>query len=289
VHFQDNVDLSAVSKILGFFTCHGIASEQMLVGYVTRASPIPLISFPSVIVLKFCKNGPIFPSMCSMEWSLGSENPKKIPEQSVGAGRFCASAPVSGKDLIAYKNEVLRKYDRQTMRVTSGLLICTILAAVVVALQVPGKNAADHAIKENLVSDDAAVNSSPTTLSGVRTGNTESTNSEITSGQTISIDRTDTLISRGQNSSPLTVSPESSQTPVSALTSETYQPETQASASPMQRQDIVRVIRQNIRNLRHRLHGRVKLDVKSRLIALWHESLRRSQHPRVWVAPWYLK
>jgi hypothetical protein len=227
----------------------------------------------------------------TMESNLGRENPKKIPEHSVGVGRFCAFPPVSGKDLIAYRNDVLRRYDRQTMWVASGLLICMILGAVVVAVQEPEKNAADHAMEENLISDDAVVNSNPTALSDVRTVNAESTSSAMNSGQR-SIDRTDTVISPGQNSSPLTESQESSQTPVSALTSETYQSETQADTSPMspvQRQDTARVIRPSIRNLRHRLHGRLRLDVKSRLIALWHESLARSQQPRSWAAPWYLK
>jgi hypothetical protein len=227
-----------------------------------------------------------------MERNLKSENPKKISEISVGVGRFCASPPVSGKDLIAYRNDVLRRYDRQTMWVASGLLICTILAAVVVAVQAPEKNAANRAMEENLISDDAVVTSNPTTLSDVRTVNAESTSSEMSSGQTISVERADIVISPGQSASPLTESPESSQTLVSAPTSETYQPETQADTSPMppvQREDIARVIRPGIRNLRHMQHGRLRLNVKSRLIVLWHESLARSQHPRGWVAPWFLK
>jgi hypothetical protein len=198
---------------------------------------------------------------------------------------------VSGKDLIAYRNGVLRKYDRQTMWVASGLLICTILAAVVLVIQEAKKNAADYATAEDLISDDAAVNSNPTTLSDVRSVNAESTSTKTTSGQTISIDRTDTVISPGQNSSPLTQSPVPDQTPVSAPTSETYQPETQADASlmfPVQRKDTAQVIHPSIRNLRHRQHGRL-VDVKTRLIALWHESLARRQQPRGWVAPWYLK
>jgi hypothetical protein len=176
--------------------------------------------------------------------NLGSENPRKIPEHSVGVGPFCASPPASGKGLIGYRNDVLRKYDRQTMWVALGLLICTILVAVVVAVQERGENAADHAMEENSINDDAAVNSNPTTLSGVRTVNEESASSEMSSGQTISIDRTDTVISLGQNSSPLKQSPAPSQTAVCARTFETYQPETQADASLMfsvQRQDTARV------------------------------------------------
>jgi len=228
-----------------------------------------------------------------MEWNLESENPRKIPETSVGVGQFCASPSVSGKDLNAYRNDVLRRYDRQTMWVASGLLICTILAAVVVAVQEQEKNAADHATAENLISDAAAVNANPTALPDVRSVNAVSANNEMSLGQTISVKRTDIVISPGKSSSPLTESPESSLIPVSALTSETYQPETQADTSPMspvQPKDTARVIRPSIRNLRHRQHGRLRLvDVKTRLIALWHESLRRSQQPRSWVAPWYLK
>ena len=94
-----------------------------------------------------------------------------------------------------------------------------------------GKKAADHAMEENLISGDAAVNSNPTALSGVRSVNEKSASSEMSPGQTIGIDRTDTVISHGQNSSPATESPVPGQSPVSAPTSETYQPETQADAS----------------------------------------------------------
>jgi hypothetical protein len=196
-----------------------------------------------------------------MDRKLASENPRKMPETSV-----------------------LRRYDRQTMFVASGLLICTILAAVVVAVQEAEKDAADHATEENLISDAAAVNSNPTALSHVRTGNTESTSSAMSSGQTISIDRTETGISPGKSSSPLTESPVASQTPVSALTSETYQPETQADTNPMspvQRQDTARVIRSSIRSLGHRLHGRLRSpNSKMWLIALWHKIFARNQRPR---------
>jgi hypothetical protein len=192
-----------------------------------------------------------------MDRNLASENPRKMPETSV-----------------------LRRYDRQTMFVALGLLICTILAAVVVAVEIPEKNAAD----ENLISDDATVNSNSTTLSGVRSVNEVSASSAMGSGQTISIDRTDTGISPGENSSPLTRSPVPSQTPVSAPTSETYQPEAQADTTPMspvQGQDTARVISPSIRSLGHRLHGRLRSpNSKMWLIALWHKIFARNQRPR---------
>jgi hypothetical protein len=69
-------------------------------------------------------------------------------------------------------------------------------------------NAADYATAQSLTMDVEAVNSISTALPDVRSVNTESANSEMSSGQTISIDRTDTVISPGQNSPPLTESPE---------------------------------------------------------------------------------
>jgi len=219
-----------------------------------------------------------------MESNLGSENPRKIPEHSVG--RFCASPSVSGKDLIAYRNEVFRRYDRQTMRVASGLLVCTILAAVVVALQESKKNAAYHAPAENLISDDAAVNSNPTALSDVRSVNAESANSEMSSGQTISIDCTETVISPGKNSSPQMKPAEPIQTPVPTLTSEVNE----LNASPVSsvdRPDIARVIRPKICKSWYRASARLRfVDVKARLIALWHESLAQNKSDRGWAAIW---
>jgi hypothetical protein len=63
-------------------------------------------------------------------------------------------------------------------------------------------------------------------------------------------------------------------------------PDVQANAtswSPAQRPDSVRVIRSKIPNVRYRTFVRHRiLDVKMRLIALWHQSLARSEKSRGW-------
>jgi hypothetical protein len=50
--------------------------------------------------------------------------------------------------------------------------------------------------------------------------------------------------------------------------------------------DFARMIRSKIHNIRHRSSARLRLvDVKMRLIALWHQSLARSQRPRSGLGP----
>jgi Skp family chaperone for outer membrane proteins len=90
-----------------------------------------------------------------------------------------------------------------------------------------------------------------------------------------------TMISRRQNSSPQMGTPDSSQIPIPALASEINQPDAQANVSPessARGHDSARMIPPKILNIRHRSVVPSRLvDVKARLIALWHQSLARSQ------------
>lgn len=176
---------------------------------------------------------------------------------------------------VCFRNDAFRGFDSETTWLAAGLLGFAILV-LALAGQDGHEGVADHLKEQKLARDDASLGA----LSNIVKLDALSASTETTSGQMINVGRTDRAISPWQSSSPPTESPKSSQTPVSALTSETYQRETQADTSPMspvQRQDTARVIRPNIRNLRHRLHGGLRSDAKSRLIALWHESLARSQ------------
>ena len=90
-----------------------------------------------------------------------------------------------------------------------------------------------------------------------------------------------TMISPQENSSPQMGTPNPSQIPVPALASEINQPDAQATASPESSprgHDSARVTSPKILNIRHRsvVPSRF-VDVKARLIALWHQSLARSQ------------
>jgi len=86
-----------------------------------------------------------------------------------------------------------------------------------------------------------------------------------------------TMISPQENSLPQMGTPGSSQIPVPALASEINQPD--ASPESFARgHDSARMIPPNVLNIRHRsvVPSRF-VDVKARLIALWHQSLARSQ------------
>lgn len=93
-----------------------------------------------------------------------------------------------------------------------------------------------------------------------------------------------TVISPQENSFPQVRTPDSTQISVPALASEINRPNAQANAGPESsapRDDSARVIPPKILNIRHRSFVRSRfLDIKMRLIALWHQSLARSQRAR---------
>jgi hypothetical protein len=119
-------------------------------------------------------------------------------------------------------NEVLRRFDSEARWFAAGLVSLASIAAVAVAVVKGSDNAVNHVTEEKLSGDEVMLNSNTTALSDVRSVNKESASSEMSPGQTISIDGTDTVISPEQNSFPLAESPVPGQTPLSAPTSETY-------------------------------------------------------------------
>ena len=184
---------------------------------------------------------------------------------------------------LCSRNDAIGRSDCEMKWLVGGLLGFAIFV-VTLADQDGHENDANHLTKQKLTKDDALLHADPRTLSNVITLNAESASIKMISGQTASVDYTDTVFSARKNSFPQTESSESSRTPGSAQTSETHQYDTEANASPkssFNRQDIGPTVRPNIHNLRHRLPDRLKLiDVKTQLIALWHQSLARSQRPR---------
>jgi hypothetical protein len=93
-----------------------------------------------------------------------------------------------------------------------------------------------------------------------------------------------TMVSPQGNSFPQMGTPDSSQIPVPAPASEVNRPNAQANASPessANRRNSARVVPPEILKKRHRSLVRSRLvGVKMRLIALWHQSLARSQRAR---------
>ena len=91
------------------------------------------------------------------------------------------------------------------------------------------------------------------------------------------------FISLQENGFPLMQSPDGTQTPAPALNAETNRPDTQATApleSSTHRQHFARVTPPMIHNARQKSFVRPKFaNTKTRLVALWHQSLARNQRP----------
>jgi hypothetical protein len=154
------------------------------------------------------------------------------------------------------RDNVMRAFNRNTMCVATGLLGTVILAAVVLAVQ--GHHPLPAEVVEKVMQKDGRVlpNAIPVALSEVVDSSRKNTN-EISSGRETSVDHGFT--------------PKTSQADVKPGGSVSF------SAQPL---DSTQVIRPKIPNVKHRSRRPRFTDVKMRLIALWHQSLVRTQRPR---------
>ena len=157
-------------------------------------------------------------------------------------------------------HDVIRRLNRDTTWVATGLLGAVIFAALVLALLECHPKADDLAKEASQTSGSLSLNANPTTPSNV-VGSIEKSTDEIASGQATSVDR--------------------------GLTPEMSHHNGQANAtswSPAHGPDSAQVIRSKIPTVRCRTFVRHRIvDVKMRLIALWHQSLMPSEKSRGWT------
>jgi len=115
----------------------------------------------------------------------------------------------------------------------------------------------------------------------------KSSTGEIAPGQANSVDQAFTNISPKENSFSQMEAAASTPSPVSALTPEIDHHAVQTNASswiPVHWQDAGRAIGLNVPRRRSRSSVRPRfVDVKMRLIELWHQSLMRSEKSRSWT------
>ena len=156
-------------------------------------------------------------------------------------------------------HEVIRRLNRDTTWVATGLLGAVIFAALVLALLECHPKPDDLKKEARQTTGSASLNANPSALGNVAGSNGQSTN-EITSRQATSFDH--------------------------GLPSEIKHPDVQANAtswSPANRPDFARVVRPKIPDVKYRSSVRPRyVDVKTRLIALWHQSLR-GEKSRGWT------
>ena len=148
--------------------------------------------------------------------------------------------------------EVIRRLNRDTTWVATGLLGAVIFAALVLALLECHPKADDLAKEARQTTGSLLLNANPATPGNVM-GSDRKSLSEITSGQATSVDH-------GLN-------PEINHSDVQANAT---------SWSPAHGPDSAQVIRPKIPKVRR------YVDVKTRLIALWHQSLQREKS-RAWT------
>ena len=154
--------------------------------------------------------------------------------------------------------KAFEKFNRNTTWVATGLLGSVAFAALMVALQERHARPDDLTKEARQTTADLVVNANPAAISDVA-GSNEKGTGEITSGQATNVDR--------------------------GLTPEINHPDVQAVAtswSPARQPESAGVSKiPSVRPRTFMRHRRV--DVKMRLIALWHQSLMPSEKSRGWT------
>jgi hypothetical protein len=188
---------------------------------------------------------------------------------------------------LADTNDVIRKFNRDTRWVAAGVLGAVVFAGLMLALLFHERypNAVNHTEEAvqaggNLVNTNVATLARSVVLSGKSTA-------EIAPGQANSVDQAFAKISPRENPSSQMEAADSSASPVFAFTPEIDRHDVQANAgswTPAHPQDSGRVIALKVPRARSRSSVRPRfVDVKMRLIALWHQSLARSERSRSWT------
>jgi hypothetical protein len=173
---------------------------------------------------------------------------------------------------------MIRRFNRDTVWLATGVLGTVIFAAVMVAVQECQRKATE-------AERDLLLNANPATVAGV-VANTSNADGKMTPGPGSSVDHAFT--ETPPQEIPSSQMEPAALTPVLASTPEVNRNDAQANpdAGPLaNRQDSARAIGSKARNVRNRSSVAFgSVDVKRRLIELRHESLARSEKSRSWTA-----
>jgi hypothetical protein len=182
-------------------------------------------------------------------------------------------------------SDTIRRFNRDTAWLATLVVGTVVSAALMLAALVQERQpkATDLIDGARQAEGDLLLNANPVTgFTAVDSGRTSTDNK--TSGQATNLDHALAEIPPPENPSSQMEVPASTPTPLHEFSSEINHPDVQAnenSCSPAHPYDFARVIRSKVHNLRHRSPAQLRfVDVKMRLIALWHQSLARSQRPR---------
>jgi hypothetical protein len=186
-------------------------------------------------------------------------------------------------------SDVIRRFNRDTARLAMLVVGVVVLAVLVLAALVQERHpkAADLTEEARQAEDDFLLNANPPTRFTVVDLNGKSSTGKMTWKQATSVSRSVTEICPQENPSTRMETAVSTQTRVLAFTPEINRHVVQANAvswTAAHRQDSGRVTGLNPARARFRSSARLRfVDVKMRLIALWHQSLARSEKSRTWT------
>jgi hypothetical protein len=187
-------------------------------------------------------------------------------------------------------SDVIRRFNRDTARLAMLVMGVVVLALLVLAALVQERHpkAADPTEEARQAEGDLLLNANPATRFTVVDLSGKRSIAKTTSGQATSIHHAFTEIFPKGNPSSQMEAAASTLTPVLTFTPEIDRHDVQANAgswTAAHRQDSGRVIGLRAPRARSRFSGRFRfVDVKMHLIALWHQSLARSEKSRNWTA-----
>ena len=210
-------------------------------------------------------------------------------KSAIPSGKLYTSALQAREHPVALPStqDVIRRFNRDTAWLAMGVLGALVFATLLVAVQERSPKPADLTQEKRQAEGNLLLYGHPGTHFTVVDLNEKGSNGKSIPEQAPSVDHSLTEISPQEDPSPGMETAASTQNPVEALTPEINHPDLQANAnswSSANWQDSARVIRPKVHVLRYKSSPRRRLvDVKMRLIALWHQSLVRSERSRNWT------
>ena len=164
-------------------------------------------------------------------------------------------------------SDMIRRFNRDTWWLATGVLGAVVFAALVLAVQERDPRKPNPAKSGVQAGSDLLLNDNPAARSTIVGLNGMSSTDKTTSGQASSVDHALTEIFPRENPSSEMAATASTPTPVFAF-----------------RQDFERVKESKVPRAISRPSIRPRIvDVKRQLIALWHKSLMRSERTRNWT------
>jgi hypothetical protein len=184
-------------------------------------------------------------------------------------------------------NDVIRRFNRDTKWLATLVVGAVVSAALMLAVLVQDRHPRAVDLTEEAVQagGDLVPNANSATLFKDVGLKGEKSTGEITSGQASGVDHAFAEISPTENPSSQMEAAASTLTAVVASNPEMNHTKALANANtwfPADRRHSMRVIRPKIPNVKYRSSlGLIFVDVKMRLIALWHKTLMRSEKSRI--------